>query len=690
MSRSAAIARYADQDDASLAAMAGEGLLRRARKDLQADRVRLLDSDPSDGSLQLSVDELLVTLDVRGWEHCSCSCPAPNWCKHKLAATLYVRQLKATDPVAEAAADDPAEGTPVGAEQSPALTEILALDPNKVLAEAGIAARRRLLTLLAEAGVAEFEIAPASVVIVLPGLPASIRYLRHGGFAGMYSEGPQSQRKALHLTALWLLWQSHGRSPKLPNELAAGEAAQLSDGDLEAFLGQVQARVLDLLSQGLGHLSAPPLAGLQALNIDARSAALPALAARLRTLEAWAQRLAERDDTVRESEVLALIATTWASCEALRQADSLTRVAFGGGRRQFSVEADAVELIVVGAHWWQRAAGARGLSLYFMALGDGPYGGQILSAAHARADASDSSFEREHTWGGATYWPGLGSAEQIVEAGSLQLQGARISADCRIALGSGVTGQLGKPRKLDETRAIGIDDWEQLGTKLRDQYRLFGPAIEHLLLRPNGHTEPQLDEINQCVRWVILDAQNRPLTLSLPCGSDFSEELNALEYWSQRDRSLLVLVSVEREPELTLRPISLMVNDRGCWRSRPLQFSRPQRRRWFSQLSGRIQRMLAERRAPPAAPPNTLAARLLLPVLEVLITQATSGRQALPDSAAKLLAQRAMLLNASGLELVGKAVSAFQSQPTAEHLLRLRVLIQIAVGLSETDQLVQR
>jgi hypothetical protein len=76
-------------DDASWAALASVGLLRRARKDLERLQIEALDE--VEGSLRINVPPFIVSMPASGPANAKCNCPAPELCQHILAAGLFIK-----------------------------------------------------------------------------------------------------------------------------------------------------------------------------------------------------------------------------------------------------------------------------------------------------------------------------------------------------------------------------------------------------------------------------------------------------------------------------------------------------------------------------------------------------------------------------------------------------------------------
>ncbi|MBP9539795.1 MAG: SWIM zinc finger family protein, partial [Vitreoscilla sp.] len=97
---------YAHLDDDALSTWANPGLLRRAKKALEANEVTQLEIGAEQGQWQN--DDAIVTLNAQGLIQAACNCPAAGACKHILAAVLHLQQHMA-DAVDTAVCDTPSE-----------------------------------------------------------------------------------------------------------------------------------------------------------------------------------------------------------------------------------------------------------------------------------------------------------------------------------------------------------------------------------------------------------------------------------------------------------------------------------------------------------------------------------------------------------------------------------------------------
>lgn len=87
---------YLAYDDSALTTYANAGLLRRAQKDVAANKIELIAGDDSINSAEqiiLDSDGQTVILPSSGLTNASCNCSSVSACKHILASVLYLQSL---------------------------------------------------------------------------------------------------------------------------------------------------------------------------------------------------------------------------------------------------------------------------------------------------------------------------------------------------------------------------------------------------------------------------------------------------------------------------------------------------------------------------------------------------------------------------------------------------------------------
>lgn len=673
------IAAWRAYDDDTLSALANAGLLRRAAKDVEAGKVALAEQDVEGG--WITADGQRVRVDGRGPQQARCDCPAPGLCKHILGAALWLR-AQAPLQALSAAQELPTE--PVDP-----LAELLALDVAVLFKAAGAAAVRRAAA--AAIGDITWQAQGGALVLSLPSLGQSCRWVSGAGFGGMVSDVPAAERKAVHLGAVIALRRAHGLADAWPAGTAP-EHARPADGAAERlgqrecdFLAQVQGLLHELLGGGLGQVSALTSARLLALNMSARGEGLPRLAALLRNLGGTVDLLARRDHRAEERDALAAMSRIQALCEALLAATGEHLHALRGQpRRDFDPSA-ALTLLPLGAHWWQTRGGARGLTAAFWDVD----AGRVLQATLARPDGSDVGFTRELAWTAQALWPGAG-AVRTVAASAWRLEQPRLSEDGRLALG-GTTRATPQPlwSAADPRMArVGCSDWAELGARLRAAAGLAGEPVDTVLLWPADTRAPVLDEARQQLAWPVADATGRWLTLVVPVTPEARQRMDNLDALASRRGDLRgILVRIERHGAVAqCVPVAVWLRGPGDrLQVLSLDFETPPAR--AGALAGRLLRLLALRRdLPPAAAPASLAERLTAPVLDVLETQAVTGRLALTAHQDARLQQAHRRVASVGLETLARALQAHRHAPTPQAALRLYRLCALVEELGALPQ----
>lgn len=664
---------YRAFDDDTLTTLANAGLLRRAAKDVEAGKLAWLELREDGGAL--SADGQRVELDARGPGQARCDCPAAGLCKHILGAVLWLRAQPPASSAAPQSADE--EGAAKAGAKPGSLAEVLALDAASLFKAAGIAAVRRAAATPIER--LEWHDQGAVLVLELPDLGAVCRWIAGAGFAGIVSEVPAAERRTVHLIALAALRRELGSPLEWPDGVAPARAEEASTAseDEQRFLDQIDALLRELIAGGLAHVGELTSARLFALNVSARGKGLPRLAAHLRKLGGIVDLLARRDHRVEERDALALIARIHALCTASRTArGELATALRGQQRRQFDETAE-LDLLALGAHWWQTRGGARGLTLAFWDIS----AARLLQATLARPDAADASFTRRGAWARNALWQGAGPAQRICE-GALRLEQPRLAEDGRLALG-GVTRARTLPAWMSDDERIatlGCRDWAELAAQLRDMTGLCGTFIDTALLRPSAMRAPRLDEARQRFDWAVQDERGRWLVLSIPCGPEHRERIDNLDRLIARGAVVrAVLVHIERSAyETILMPVSVLVDSENAKTLQAVSLDFAAEPARSTPLAGRILRLFEARsEAPPGVAAPTLVARLFAPVLEVIETQAETGRLTLAASQAAALRQAQPRIASVGLATPADALQAHLNQATPDSLLRLSWLCQL-------------
>jgi len=674
---------YRAYDDDTLATLANPGLLRRAAKDVEAGKVAWAEQGAEGGVV--AADGQRVQLDARGPQQARCDCPAPGICKHILGAALWLRALEPAAPGIAAGVPSAEQEERQAPPVADPLAEILALDAAALFKAAGAAAVRRAAA--AASSVVEWRVQGGALVMDLPELGASCRWVAGAGYAGMVSEVPAAERKAVHLIAIAALRSAHAQPlawPEGARPAPVEDTARLGERE-RAFLLQVESMLEELLTGGLSHVSELTSARLLALNMSARGEGLPRLAALLRNLGGTVDLLVRRDHRAEERDAFALMARIHALCAALAHAEGELAVALRGRLKRDFDESAALDLLPLGAHWWQTRGGARGLTVAFWDLA----GARVLQASLARPDGSDTAFTRSGAWSANALWSGAGAAQNVCEA-ALRLEQPRLAEDGRLAVGGATRAQPLPAWAADDPRlkSIGCGNWSELGERLRGATGLAAEPFDAVLLRPSDTRAPVLDEAQQRLDWLVQDDAGQWLRLGIPIGPEHRQRVDNLDRLTARRAPVHgVLVRIERSAASTeLMPIAVLSsNAKKALQAVSLDFADEAAR--TTSLANRILRMFEarqqQRQAAPVGSP-TLAARLLAPVTEVAETQAATGRMALTVAQRQRLHDAIDRAGSVGLEVLSGALRAHLAAPAAVPLLKLGFLCQL---LGELDGL---
>lgn len=662
---------YGNYDDDALAALASAGLLRRAAKDVEGGKVNW---QPDGGAAAgiVAADGQRVQLAPQGPGAARCDCPAPGVCKHILAAALWLRT-----------APSPAVGgaEPALTKQTGVLEEVLALDADALFKEAGVAAVRKAAGMQDALENAEITVQGAVLNIRLPALDLVCRYVAGAGYAGMVSEAEPRLRKALHLLALAAVRRAHGLPFAWPGQVdtATAPATGGLGEDETRFLAQARALVMELCAGGWSHVSDIAAPQLRALATSARVESFPRLAGLLRGLAGIADLLVARNFGVDEAQALVLCAQAHALTLALdaaaRQHDTalLARLR-GTARRSFDVGA-AMELLPLGAYWWEARSGARGLTCAFW----DPEAGLLRQAVLARRDDSDPGFSRSSAWQLQSLWPGAGPANSLARA-ALALDQPRLSEDGRLGLGGVTRASIQPAWTASDARWLraGFDDWNDLRTAVAGSAGLLGEPLEMVLLRPAAHDMPQLDEVEQELAWRVLDRERRALTLRLPYEHWKAGRLDSLEAWIASGAAVAGIVArLERGAQGLLEPVTLVLERGGKLQAMSLDYEHGPVR---PSLAARLARMLRGRTAPAAAQAPLAHARVLQALLTQLERKAMSGHLHLAGRDDDLHALPPSLL-ALGLDAPAGLLKRYLAAPDVGKALALYHVAQTCLEL---------
>ncbi|WHP06967.1 SWIM zinc finger family protein [Acinetobacter corruptisaponis] len=684
--------QYLAYDQESLATYANAGLVRRALKDIEAEKVTLQAKQAE--QITIESDGQQVYLSATGLVNASCTCPATGACKHIVAAVLYLQQ-HLRNPV-QGNTENQIQDTPELVENSivPSneklqeiqtqpnlIEEILAFDLSQLAKKIGKAQTQKaikLARLWQQEQQTELLEEGYRLKIRIKSLAEDIIYVAGAGFAGMLSNLEKDQ-PAYYLAALSEVQRLQG---KLWAELELSEAenpAILSESERQ-FIVELKDDLAQLLEFGLSHVNEMTARQLHLLNMSARSESLPRLAAMLRQLSGQVGRLLNRDEHSSEHDTLLYLAQMSAYLYRLEHAQGEQLLHLRGKLRQqyqSDDEQTELELLPLGARWWRTLGGARGISLYFSEL-ENP---KTFEVTLARAENNDPNFTRHNAWSQQSIW--MLTAQQLMQK-KVCLQQPRFSEDGRLsASGTSRALPLNSLSKLEDFsfyQKIGFNDWRTLQQHWQQQLQTIDGIDQIVLLNISAYDIPQVDEIEQCLWWTVYDQNRSTLHLRLDWKIQDLEKIRQLERLCTQMlqvHSIFAYCQIKGH-QLLLSPMSLLITQNGKTRLFNLDFDQlaEPKRTLKESIVGRIEQLLAKKKQHQAKLVSTqisLSQKVCEPILEVLLSLSCSGRMLLSTSQIEMLQQQRQLVQDAGMNLLVKQISLIldTSQLNSALLLRL-------------------
>ncbi|MBX9796871.1 hypothetical protein [Sphingomonas sp.] len=528
-------------DDAALATLANAGLVRRAHRDAEEGKVRLVAAEGV--AVELEVDGQRVLLDDRGPRAADCTCSSAAMCRHRLAAVIFVRADTPGADDAPTEADAPGDASAI----------VMALDLQQLEKWAGKAGWRAAMELAPTA--TAVEVSPKALSVSFVDVDGPVRILQGLGFDGIVSKASKARLKAYHAAAVLAARQHFGEA--LP-EAASGndaEPAQHIAPD-PAFLSLVAAALVEVAANGLNLAPLPLEESLFELSVSSRADNLPRLAALLRAIAAQIRLRRARALDFDPDRLLELSATCLALVRSLGGPDARRRTMLAGNVRRSFERAEPLRLVGCGGERWTSASGARGLTGWFV----DPDRGRWLSVNIARGPGLDPSFVPRDAWASLPLWQSEPLA--VLAHARLDLSGVGQSADNRLSVGRDARAIVVERNvRPDPSWSCIVRDWSTLRDMWMRQVGLGLDAVEQpavCLIEPSQIAAPFFDELAQQLVWPVCDTSGRWLALTAELEEPVSVTIEALDAHAGSGWRGMVLVRMERRGErLALCPITL-------------------------------------------------------------------------------------------------------------------------------------
>jgi len=523
---SALVDLYASLDDSMLETATSKGVLRRARADLEKTAIERLEENEIVGT----VDGATVRLGAGGLAKSLCSCPAPGTCRHRVALVLAVRRRtmgERSDAVLRTAMGEGA-ATAVSA---PAATDwpqrLAAFDRAALVKAVGRAQLREAVRLDALAETVT-DVAPLSLKVTLrtPRETVEVRIPAGGDFAAIASSLPSRRQSSAHAAAVLAARRHFGIAAEELREDEAADPASAEFAPDAALLAAIDAAVCEAYARGFAVASQAIEERLGLLAISVRAEAMPRLSATLKRIAASLEQRRLRSVAHDPAALLAELALAHSLVHALgRASDSESRRRLAGALRAEYLPVGDLDLVGLGAELFETAAGARGVTAYFLE----PATGRRFSATLARGNANDTTFEPRAAFANELVW---GRRLAHLATARFRLAGAQASSTGRLSLAQ--SARAGEPAPFAPSRQV-LDDWlgapdAPVADAVHASWRRladglagrFAPALDAaapsavpVILKPARVSPVAFDDLTQSLSWPLMDASGQWLALAL-------------------------------------------------------------------------------------------------------------------------------------------------------------------------------
>lgn len=658
---------YFHYDEDALTVFANAGLLRRAKKDLDNQKVALTDAEIG----QFLSDGQCVVLHEAGIQQATCDCSASGCCKHILSSVLWLQanNLSSNSALSEDTTSDNVTSDDLSAEKTanhiewmPLLPTLLALEPELLIKKTGKPACRSAIKLAEqwENETLNIEDTGTQLKIHIPNVEEPVIFLQGSGYDGMLSPFSDSQKKAFHLAIVAKLFQQHNQRWPWPEDLIVIQSSKRPLTEEEfALIETIEQFIDDLLRQGLSHISHSSATQLHLLNMSARAEGLPRLASYLRTLSTQVKRLSDRHFTMDESSVLRLLAQISAYLFQLSHATPAQLKELRGQlRRQYDDKKTSLSLIPIGAHWWTAQSGALGATFTFWDNEEK----QLLQATQARPNQLDTLFNRYGVWNSLSLWKQ--TADKLMRRPFL-LQAPRVSDEGKLAtLGDSLAHSQADFLDLTDYNALktelGVNHWQDLPDYFAQNNE---GSLSPLVLHINSYKPLIWYEVEQCIIWEISDNHENSAFLRLYWEGTTQNNLEELRFLTKRELDIVAVTvqPVRRDLSIDLLPTTIWIRKEQGIEMFYLDFDQFPRKKKHSEFINRIQEYMAKRKHQTAMHHSepTLAQKFCRPILSVLEAQACTGRALLSEMQKEQLTACKQTADDLGMTLISKQLSHY-------------------------------
>ncbi|RYZ09982.1 MAG: hypothetical protein EOO24_09400, partial [Comamonadaceae bacterium] len=519
----ALLARF---DDDVYAALANRGLVRRARKDLEQQKVDIVEQGAA--HMVLSFGAQRIRFDPRGPAHAQCDCPASGICQHILAAAMGLQQTLPDMATASGQADEPGIDP-----LAPLEATLLAITSAELARHAGKAGYRWAWQYVQDLAPEQALVISGRrhLVLALQRPRVTLRYMG-GGLDALIADAELAQIEKYRVAAVLSFQRAHGReltppepasrqrtrTPDLGKDHALEESRDVgldeSRARLRASLRKILAESVEL---GLAHLSQGVRERYSTLAVWAQGAEYHRLALLTRRIADHVELLLERAGGADELRLLDELSIALALVSALEVAaaqGSAPRHLVGRARSRYEASA-SLELIGLGAQAWRSPAGYVGLTMIFWS----PAEQVFMSCTDARPRAQ-RGFDPIGRYKAIGPWAGLAAPAQTTGS-RVMLQGAQSNGTGRLSATDSASATV-----LPLTAATLMqqlkpwDSWAKLSSARGEQRASLmaepDPMNDWATLRPAQFGKARFDDARQTLVWPLMDGDGLTLAAEVP------------------------------------------------------------------------------------------------------------------------------------------------------------------------------
>jgi hypothetical protein len=608
----ALLARF---DDDSYVALANRGLVRRARKALELQKIDIIEQGAA--HVVLSFGAQRIRFDQRGPAHAQCDCPASGICQHILGAAMGLQQtLQALATQAGQAVEAVADPL------APLQAALLTMSAAELVRHAGKAGYRWAWQYVQDLETEHALVISGSrhLVLAMQRPRLTLRYMG-GGLDALIADAELAQIEKYRVAVVLAFQRAHGIELTPPEPTARQRTQALDLGmdhalpeSRDATLEESRSRLRDSLRKilaesvelGLAHLSQGIRERYSTLAVWAQGAEYHRLALLTRRIADHVESLLERAGGADELRLLDEISIAHALVCALDVAAAQGAAPMqlvGRARSRYEASA-ALELFGLGAQAWRSPSGYVGLTMMFWS----PAEQAFMSCTDARPQAQ-RGFNPIARYKAAGPWAGLGAPAQTTGS-RVMLLGAQSNDSGRLSAADSASANV---LPLDALTLVQqLKPWESwaelLSARSAQRASLLAepdPMKDWAALRPAKFGEARFDDARQTLVWSLMDGDGLTLVAEIPFDEYSRHAIERVERLGPSElvpgTVLIARLRASAQGGAVAEPLSLVRPGAKDNCVDALHFGDAPQQGAASALLERLKRMVPSRDAPPPA-----------------------------------------------------------------------------------------